>query len=183
MKIKRVSYVPKQGGLNHGLMHLRAVLGGSEDYPLIELMSVFRKACFEMKITSAIVDMTGVPEELHPREANDIISFINLMKDSGLQVGAEVSGLSYSALAREAGYIIAKINEPRWLGFKCNELIYEPKETDSLEPEITPVNYNCFKGLYITNKKFPVFELLMKAKHVWSVAVAPIAMYEVNLLG
>lgn len=182
MNIKRVSYVPKQGGLNHGLMHLRIVLGGTEDFPLIDLMSVFRKACFEMKILSAVVNMEGLPDEISPKEGNDIISLINLMKDSGLHVGAEVSGMRYTALAREAGYLIVKIKEPKWLGFKCDELVYEPKELDATEPEILPINAGCVKGLYVTNKRFPVFEMLMKAKYVWNVASAPIVLHEVNLL-
>lgn len=182
MRVSRVWYQPKLGGQNHGMMHIRIVLGGTEDIPLSEGINRIREQCMNLKVLTIVLDLKELDDDMDPREVSSVISFINVMRDSGFVIACEVFGRQYNPIIKQANYKTVIIEGPSWLGFQTDEIIYKPEMDIMAEPLILPINKNAFKCLLVNRKTFPIAEFLANASNVWSVCMTPRMLFQVNLL-
>ncbi len=165
MKFSYLTYSPKVGGASNGMMMLHVGLEGGDEPPssIITDLKDASKICHPL--SKAIIF-----EVNYDAEEAEVSQLFRLLKDYGAYVGLTLGGESLPSYKDDANHVIAWIEQPDWINFKTQEIIYEPPTKAPLqEPTIEHHNIQADKTLLLNHRRDgkEVMEFLRASRFMW----------------
>jgi hypothetical protein len=179
MQIRHIAILPNDAILWHGAIAIEIVLGGMLEASVLEVVQLIDTNIRDACLKAPLVIIDGRVPDL--RDPDDVLELIQVLVKKGITVLGKTSGNVHPRWLNECNKVQVSVTNEPWLGYKCDELLYNPPVN---EPMIEPnpmAASTALKNLYVGTKIAPavIFSFLQTSAFNWQITTDPKIQYAV----